>query len=59
VGAFALTRFMRTQLFELEPTDPATFAAVSVLLMTVALLASFVPARRAVGVDPSVALRED
>jgi putative ABC transport system permease protein len=59
VGAFALTRFMCTQLFELEPTDPATFAAVSVLLMTVALLASFVPARRAVGVDPSVALRED
>jgi ABC-type antimicrobial peptide transport system permease subunit len=58
-GAFTLSRFLRSQLFGLEPTDPATFAAVSLLLVLVALVASFVPARRAVAVQPSVALRED
>jgi ABC-type lipoprotein release transport system permease subunit len=59
VGAFGLTRFLRSQLFGLEPTDPATFAAVSLLLVMVALLATFVPARRAAGVQPSVALRDE
>jgi putative ABC transport system permease protein len=59
VGAFGMTRFLRSQLFGLEATDPVTFAAVSLLLVMVALLATFVPARRAAGVQPSVALRED
>jgi putative ABC transport system permease protein len=58
-GALALTRFLESQLFGLEPTDPVTFAGVVVLLVGVALLASFVPARRAAGVQPSVALREE
>jgi putative ABC transport system permease protein len=58
-GAFALTRFLRSQLFGLEPTDPATFAAVAVLLVAVALLASAIPASRAAGVEPSAALREE
>jgi predicted permease len=59
LGAFALTRLLRSQLFGLEPTDPPTFAAVSALLVGVALLASWVPARRAAGVAPTVALREE
>jgi putative ABC transport system permease protein len=58
-GAFALTRFLRSQLFGLEPTDPLTFMGVVLLLVGVALLASFVPAKRAAGVQPSVALREE
>lgn len=56
-GAFGLTRFLRTLLFELEPTDPITFAVVSVLLALVALLACYVPARRASRVDPIAGLR--
>jgi ABC-type antimicrobial peptide transport system permease subunit len=59
LGAFALTRLLRSQLFGLEPTDPATFSAVSALLVAVALLASWMPARRAAGVSPTVALREE
>ena len=59
LGALALTRLLRSQLFGLEPTDPATFAAVSALLVAVALLASWIPARRAAGVAPTVALREE
>ena len=57
--ALYLTRFIKTMLFGVEPTDPLTFTGVVVLLGTIALLACWVPARRASQVDPVVTLRAD
>jgi putative ABC transport system permease protein len=56
-GAFALTRLMRTLLFEITATDPLTYISVIGLLTVVALLACYIPARRAAKVDPLIALR--
>jgi predicted permease len=59
VGSVAITRVLRGFLFGIKPTDPITFLAVPLLLATVALLASYIPARRATKVDPMIALRHE
>ena len=59
VGALATTRLLRSLLFEVQPTDPATLAAVSAVLVMISALASWIPARRAMRVDPVEALRND
>src|SRR5262249_3919465 len=56
-ASFGLTRYLQSFLFGVKPNDPLTMIAVPVLLITVALLASYLPARRAAKVDPMVALR--
>ena len=56
-GSLALTRLIESQLWGVTATDPATFIIVSLLLILIALTATFIPTRRAVQVDPTVALR--
>jgi len=58
-GAFAVSRLMRSLLFGVTPFDPFTFVAISLLLTLVALLASYIPARRVAQIDPIVALRDE
>lgn len=59
VGAYLLTKWIETLLFQVEPTDPATFTVVASLLLVVAALACYIPARRAARIDPLLALRVD
>ena len=59
VGALALTRLMRSLLFGVAATDPATFAVVALLMMAVVMLACFVPTWRAMRIDPMMALRDE
>ncbi len=57
VGAMALTRLLQSLLFEVGPTDPATFISVAAVLVAAAVIACLIPARRAASIDPNVALR--
>jgi putative ABC transport system permease protein len=58
-GSLALSRLLSSSLFGVQPTDPATLAAVSAAVLLVTLLASYVPARRAADIDPVSALRTE
>jgi putative ABC transport system permease protein len=58
-AALGLTRLLRGLLYEMSATDPATFAVVAAALAAVALMAAFVPAKRAAAVDPAISLRRD
>jgi putative ABC transport system permease protein len=59
IGAYVLSSYMTSMLFGVPPTDPMVYAAVSAVLVSVALLASYLPARRASKIDPLVALRDE
>ena len=59
VGAFALTRVLASMLVEVKPTDPVTFVSVAGLFLFIAVLASWLPALRAAGLDPTTALRNE
>lgn len=59
IAAFAPTRFLSSLLYGVEPTDPSTFLFTSMLLSAIALLACYIPERRATKVDPLLALRSE
>ncbi len=59
IGSAAVTRFLSSLLFGVTPTDPLTFAGVACTIMATALMAAYLPARRASKVDPMVALRHE
>ena len=59
VGAAFLTRFIQGRLYGVSTTDPVTYVGIPLLLVLVAILASYIPARRASRVDPLVALRSE
>jgi putative ABC transport system permease protein len=59
IASFGLTRLMTNLLFSVSPADPATFTSVAIVLVLVALLASYIPARRTLRVDPMIALRHE
>jgi putative ABC transport system permease protein len=59
VVAWATTRLLVSLLFDIRAADPATFILISLLLVSIALLACFFPARRALNVDPMIALRAE
>src|ERR1700754_318376 len=59
LAAFALTRVLATMLVEVKPTDPATFVSVALLFLLIAVVASALPALRAAGLDPTIALRNE
>jgi predicted permease len=59
VAAFVLTRILATMLVEVKPTDPVTFTSVAVLFLLIAVVASWLPAHRAAGLDPTTALRNE
>ena len=58
-AALGVTRFIKTLLYNVTASDPASFSAVAIFLAVVAVIASYVPARRAMAVDPIIALRND
>jgi ABC-type antimicrobial peptide transport system permease subunit len=59
IAAFILTRAMITMLVGVKPADPATFVTIAVIFLVISSLASYLPARRAAGLDPMTALREE
>jgi putative ABC transport system permease protein len=59
IGALLLTKSMQTVLYDIRPSDPITFAEVALVLLGASLLASWLPARRALAIDPVTALRYD